>query len=122
MSEVTIDYLETSDGNPSVAPWRLSNRPGNHVEMRWTPRLDEGTDTLRAWRLMFEGTSRLTGKKVRSGGLVCGVDRCGPQAQSLVLENFSQVTTTYTYGDLGPAVDGDHQVNLYAASDAEGWI
>lgn len=117
MPEITLDEILTHDRDPVGPPYRISDKAGfDTVVLRFTI---TSVSVTRAWRVTLDG-DRANGRRLASAGVVCGLDRCGPEARSLALAGVAEFTTVIDYAATGPAVDGDHDVNVFAIDD-EGW-
>lgn len=115
---VTLDEVRTSDAQPTVAPHRISNRPGfNQATVKFTPT----GGTVRHWRVAQGATSRINGRTLGQAGAVCGLSRVGPATRPLAIPSGQQITEAIDYAETGAPADGPQTITVYALSDT-GWL
>jgi hypothetical protein len=133
--------ITTTDSGPAVAPFKISAKPGFNVAtvtMKFTPTgmglmpseglvphdglVPDGPVYYRCIRVI-PSESRIAAPwypiSIRRG-LVCGLDRCGPNARSLQTEGPLTIVDDVTYTELGETGDGNFPEWVHFLTD-EGW-
>jgi len=95
----------------TAAPTKISDKPGyDTVDVHLA-----SDETLHAWSVTL-GENR-DDRRLAGGGVVCGLDRVGPQALPL---SATEVDTAFGYGDTGAPPDGDYTIGCHGLGDV-GW-
>lgn len=99
-----------------VDPWKISDKPGFDTTAM---EIDLGAQTHRAVRI---GHGERAEPLIKRYGVVCGLDRVGPNSRPLKVDGPATLALDISYGDLGvpPPPDGDYQVNVHDRTDG-GW-
>jgi hypothetical protein len=117
---VTIDSITGPDAQPTVAPHRISDKPGkDSLDIQFTP--TSAASDIRKYVTRLAPSDRNTGPILARLGAVCGSgDRCGEaRVMPLALPSGTPVSATVDYADTGPAADGVYNVDTFAWAEGE---
>lgn len=111
----------TEDAFPTVAPHRLSRIDAkDDLLLEWDI---SGDGPVRYWQERLGGLNPITGTRVQSQGVVCGMSqRCGePTSVPLALPTPVDGSASHETDDiLAGQADGDYNIEI-DARDGDGW-
>lgn len=116
---VEIESVETEDGAPAAAPFKISDKIGKS-KLTFAFKI-VADDVIRAWRARFAPTDRNHGQLLNSRGMVCGSgDRCGsPIAFSLNATSPIEGAEELQEAEVHDNPDGDYPVEVFAMIEEE---
>lgn len=124
MPTTTTIGVTTADAAPAVAPHKISNKTGKSTAtLVITPTSSVGR-AINAIRVRLGGSTAYTGTLVGGKGLVSSDSE--PCAEALACTDWSSasgaaIAEDVTYAETGGPADGAQTVNVWVATDQEGW-
>jgi hypothetical protein len=117
MAQPELQSIVTGDAHPTDAPFRISAMPGKNSALVTLTFVAERP--VQSWRIVRHGTgNRKTGQRLRSQGVVAGLDRAGT-GRALARDPARPLILQISQAELG--AEGTYPLDVYAIDSDADW-